>query len=108
MSVNSIFGLPGILEILLEPRFLKKEFLAHNIKAKFVIDYKETTRTEIKSNQSNMTTTEADDQATIETKQQAIPVIPVQHSSISSFTDSAASVIQSASLADAYDIKNKV
>ena len=34
MSVNSIFGLPGILEIALEQRFMKQEFLVRNIRAK--------------------------------------------------------------------------
>ena len=48
MSVNSIFGLPGILETALEPRFSKNEFLAHNLRAKFKICYRETVKTETK------------------------------------------------------------
>ena len=54
MSVNSIFGLPGILEISLEPRFHKNEFLAHNLKAKFKICYKETMKTEVKNQNNNV------------------------------------------------------
>ena len=47
MSVNTILGVPGILEVALEPRFIKKEFLAHNIRAKFNIMYRETTKWEL-------------------------------------------------------------
>ena len=54
MSVNSIFGLPGILEIGLEPRFSKSEFLAHNLRAKFKICYRETTKTEVKKESNNV------------------------------------------------------
>ena len=48
MSVNTILGVLGILEVALEPRFVKNEFLAHNIRAKFKIVYKETVKWEIK------------------------------------------------------------
>ena len=44
MSVNTILGVPGILEVVMEPQFIKKEFLAHNIRAKFNIVYRETTK----------------------------------------------------------------
>lgn len=107
MSVNSIFGLPGILEILLEPRLLTNVFLAHNSQAKFAIEYKETTRTDITPNESEIMTMTTEDQFTAETTPRNMPVIPIQHSCLSSFTDSAACIIQSASIIDSSDIQDK-
>ena len=56
MSVNGIFGLLGILERALEPRFIKQEFLAHDIRAKFAIVYKETVKKEYEAKGNTLST----------------------------------------------------
>lgn len=88
MSVNSIFGLPGILEVCLESRFSQGVFLAHKIKAKFKIEFKETSKTS-KYVAATIATKEVKDD-------EPIPIL--QSSFFDAFTDSTASIIQAASI----------
>lgn len=104
MSVNSIFGLPGILEVLLEPRFVQNEFLAHTIKARFKIEFKETTRTEVSQDNAGVhtVTQKQENNEAIQVKEESndSKLVAPQSSYFDTFSNSAASVFQAASNSD--------
>ena len=47
MAVNSILGLPSIIEGEIEPKWKKNVYLAHAFKAKFPIEFQQTTRSQV-------------------------------------------------------------
>ena len=47
MAVNSILGLPTIIEGKIEPKWKQNIYLAHAFKAKFPIEFQQTTRSQV-------------------------------------------------------------